>query len=121
MDGGSVVSTVRATAYTVYPDGYEGFANSDKHLWTLIVEERNPEAGLWSVRDIFGCLDRNGLREYEPQPSSRGKRFLKRFRFPLDEALAIAEKYVDSVVVNLRTAAEASAAVAARKREGGRR
>ena len=108
------MSTTRVTKYTVYPDGFDTFVHSDKHLWTLTVEERNQAEGLWSVKDTFSCLDRNGVREYEPQSSSRTKKWFKRFLFPLDDALAIAEKYVDAVVWNGHTAAEASAWVAAR-------
>lgn len=94
---GCVVSTTKVTKYTIYPNGYDGFVNSDKSMWTLNVELRRAD---------------------EPQPSSRTKKWLKRYRFPLDVALAIADKYVDSLVWNGCTAAEASALVAARKAGG---
>ena len=114
------MSTTRVTKYTVYPDGFDTFVHSDKYLWTLTVEERNPDEGLWSVKDTFGCLNRRGERDYEPSPSNRTNRWLKSHRFPLDEALKIAEKYVEKVVVNGRTARQASEWVAARNAREGR-
>jgi hypothetical protein len=42
----------------------------------------------WAVRWMGRCVSRKGTISYEPQPSSRGEAWLKKFRFDdLDEAL----------------------------------
>ena len=108
------MSTTRPTRYTVYPDDYEGFVNSDRSMWTLKVELTDDKQGLWAIRDGGGCYNRRGVRGYEPQPSSRTDRWIKSHRFPLDEAIRIAEKACSKMRWNLRTAQEASDYVAAR-------
>ena len=52
--------------------------------------------GTWAVTEGSGrssvWSEKKGEWEYEPLPSSRSKAFLRRTRYPLDEALAIAER-----------------------------
>ncbi len=50
---------------------------------------------LWAITRHYACLAEDGLWEVEPMPSNRSDEFLKRCRFPLDEALRRAAKYIN--------------------------
>jgi hypothetical protein len=65
--------------------------------YVLTVEWRGD--GNWCVRDMFGCYQASGEREYEPSPSNREDDFIARTRFPLDEALAVAERIAPTMTV----------------------
>lgn len=105
---------VEAARYVVYPTGYDEFVNSDKDSWCLTVT--NGHAWGWSIgcgRGMEGggrAMNRKGEWIYEKRRSGANKAR----RWPLDEALAIALAHVDTHRINGHTAAEASAAVAAR-------
>jgi hypothetical protein len=55
----------------------------------------------YAIRSDFnGCLNKRGVFEYEPLPSSRSAAFLKRCRFPDAETAKQAyEKYKQGVVI----------------------
>jgi hypothetical protein len=89
------VATVEVSKYTVYPDGYDQVPASDKYHWTLSVELRNPEKGLWAVSNGWGVYNRAGIEDGEPLPSNRDDEFLSQTRFPLQEALDLAESIVN--------------------------
>ena len=102
---------VKITQYTVYPDGYETFANTDKWAWTLTVDQRDPDRDLWAVCRGPYCLNENGEPTVEPRLSSRTDTWLARHRFPLERALAIAQDQVQTLTINGHTAREASARI----------
>jgi hypothetical protein len=54
---------------------------------SMRVESRG--TGLWALVDGGECLNKHGLWEYEPQPSSRHADFQSRCRCTLDEALRL--------------------------------
>lgn len=103
----------RATTYTVYPTGYDDFTFSDKHVWSLTVEERSPSG--WAVKSMSRVLNSAGEWEYEPIPSERDDAFKERTRFYLEEALRLAESVVDAVRWNGVTADEADVQVKLRR------
>lgn len=81
--------TVAAVAYQVSclpPD------HVDAYQFTLRVERRNVDPDRWCVTDGAYCYRKDGRRAYESQPSSRTKRFQQAYRFPLEDALALAKK-----------------------------
>lgn len=81
---------VEATRYEVtnYPEGGE-----NAREFTLWVEKRDTDR--WCVTDGFRrCYRKDGHASHESQPSSRTDRFKKAYRFPLEEALALAQKLV---------------------------
>ena len=81
---------VEATRYEVtnYPE--QGVNAREFTLW---VERRDIDR--WCVTDGFGsCYRKDGHKSYERNPSSRTDRFKNAYRFPLDEALALAQKLV---------------------------
>lgn len=80
---------VEAIRYEVtnYPEG-----GVNAREFTLWVEKR--ETGRWCVTDGSYCYRKDGHKDYESQPSSRTDRFKKAYRFPLEEALALAQKMV---------------------------
>ena len=81
-----------ASAFTFFPD-------DDPKQWhdAIKVERTNwgfghplPKGKQWAIRRLHRCLNADGEWEWEPQPSSREPEFLKRCRFDLDEAIALA-------------------------------
>ena len=74
---------------------------NDYHLFALKVAWRGP--GSWTVLQGSACMRKDGHMSYERQPSSRTERFIKAYRFPRDEAVALAVKHVDKLTVNGRT------------------
>lgn len=75
--------------------------------FTLTVEYRGEDR--WAVCRHGTCYDANGNSEYEPSASNRGDEFLSRFRFPLDQALIIAQRLAPDLKVNRFTVADALA------------
>lgn len=91
-------ATVRPTAYAVSclpPDD----PNAD--LFTLRVEWRGSDR--WCVTDGAYCYRKDGHKSYEPNPSSRTDRFKKAYRFPLDDALALAKRLAPKITINGHT------------------
>lgn len=109
------MSTTEVTRHTVYPTGYDEFVNSDKGMWSLTVSRVSRDRDLWMVESCGAAVGRKGQRDYIPLNSSRTRRWEKAYWFPLDEALTIARRYIDTHKWNMCTAAEASAFVAARQ------
>ena len=110
------MAEIRPTAYTAYPDGYDQMINSDKHAWTLKIElsGTDPDGRSWAVRWMGTRYSRDGERDFEPNPSSRTGHYIEHHSFTLDEAMRRASKWVDELIVNGRTAQQASDDVAAR-------
>jgi hypothetical protein len=97
---------VAVDAYVVRPTGYDQMVNSDRDYWCLSVV--NGHAWGWRVKrhGFTGseALNRKGQWIYEQRGSGRNKPR----RFTRDEALALALKYVDTLVMNGLTAQQAS-------------
>jgi hypothetical protein len=104
---------VEVDRYIVYPSNYDTLVHSDKDSWCLSVT--NGHAYGWRITqgrgmDSMRAMNRKGQWIVE----SRGSLANKPRRYTLDEALAIAKRYVDTHRINGMTASEASADVAAR-------
>jgi hypothetical protein len=101
---------VRADRYRIHPTGYDEFVNSDKDMWCLTVVDGHVWG--WSIRRSSGgtelALDDKGEWTCE----SRGSAYNRDRRWPLDEALALALRFIDTHKINGCTAAEASREVA---------
>lgn len=88
-----------ATEFTFYPAGAKA---GDREVGSFTVKVAYRSPGLFAVVRHGHCWDGKKW-EYESQPSSRTERFLKKTRFPLEEASGIARSLVDTVSVNGRT------------------
>ena len=108
------MSTTEVTSHTVYPTGYDDMVHSDKSTWAITVRRVSRDRDLWMVESGRSALNRKGERDYIPMNSSRTKRWEKSHWFPLADALALAERFVDTLRWNCHTAQEASDWVAAR-------
>lgn len=87
---------VRPTRYEV--TAWPGPADAvNRSHYVLLVEWRGNDN--CCVTDGFGCYRADGNREYEPLPSSREDDFIKRTRFPLDEALELARRIAPTMTV----------------------
>lgn len=105
---------VTVESYIIRPTGYDDMVHTDKYLWCLEVTDGH-EWG-WAVRrhgSTWQAMNRKG----EWIAESRGSGHNKFRRWNLDMALRIALENVDKQRLNGLTAAEASAAVAARLAE----
>lgn len=82
---------VEPTRYEVskYPKG--GVNGREFTLW---VEVRDPEKDLWCITDGIYCYRKDGHKGYERQPSSRTDRYKNAYRFPKEQALELAQKFV---------------------------
>lgn len=66
--------------------------NDSKHEPEILLQKRSEEK--WAiVVDGVEVLNSNGDLEYEPMPSNREDDFLKRTRFSLEKAWALAEEF----------------------------
>lgn len=68
----------------------------------VYLENRDPEGlhsdgNSWAITRGGNCINRKLKEEYEPMPSRRGDKFLKRCRYTLEEAKVVAEKYVEKL------------------------
>lgn len=77
---------------TNYPE--DGVNAND---FTIRVERRDIDR--WCVKDQFRCYAADGRREPEPSPSNRTNEFKRDFRFPLEEALELAQRIVPTLRV----------------------
>ncbi len=93
-----IQATVQPVAYAVsclpsdHPDAF---------LFTLRVERR--EIDRWCVTDGAYCYRKDGHKSYEPMPSSRTDRYKRAYRFPLDDALALARRLAPKMRFNGHT------------------
>jgi hypothetical protein len=102
--------SVRVTCYDVTclpPDDINAFS------FTLKVEYRGH--GRWAVLDGPYALNADGVKDYEPRPSSREDDWLAAHRFDLEQALAIAKKAAPLMRVNGWTVQQALALIAERE------
>lgn len=71
--------------------------NSRRHF-TIKVEWRGPDS--WAVlKDGHMCADKKGVWDWESQPSSRTEKWLKKHRFKLSEALALARELAPTLTI----------------------
>ncbi|MEV0831458.1 MULTISPECIES: hypothetical protein [Streptosporangiaceae] len=93
---------VRVTRYEVscLP---EDDINADPY--TPAVEYRG--RGLWAVMDGPFALNADGVKDYEPRPTSREDDWLAAHRFDLDAALALAKRTAPTMTCNGHTVADA--------------
>lgn len=99
------MNNTKPIKWRVYPDAYGQMWNTkDRHIWCLSIEENG--AGRYAIRDIFGRLNRLTEEfEYEPLPSSRTDEWIETHTYPtFEEAERVAERLVNTRVVNGRTA-----------------
>lgn len=73
--------------FLLYPEGHEFWDIADQDV---TIEWRGADS--WAVLVRGSCVDAEGKREYEPNPSSRDDDFKTRFRFTRDEAIRIARE-----------------------------
>ena len=104
---------VEPQVYVVRPTGYDELVNSDKDAWCLTVV--NGHAYGWSIRRGMATSGFAMNRKGEWVLERRGSAQNRVRRWPLEEALKLALRHVDTHQLNGHTAAEASAAVAARQ------
>ncbi|MBG0828525.1 hypothetical protein HS041_12175 [Planomonospora sp. ID67723] len=83
------------------------------HAYTLTVEWRGGD--IWAVMDGPFALNADGVKDYEPRPSSRDDEWLATHRFDLDTALKIAKKAAPLMTVNGLPVAGALAMTEARR------
>ncbi len=107
---------VTVDCYVVRPTGYDDLVHTDKDSWCLSVI--NGHAWGWSIRRGTGmgggpAMNRKGGWIFESRGSGRNKPR----RYPLEEALALALKYVDTHTINGHAAQGASDWVTARTAE----
>ena len=88
------------TAFEVYPNGLN---EVDRTTWSIRVEHRGEER--WAVTNLGRCLNRYGIWDSEPLPSSRTEEWLAAHRFSRDEALTLARLYAPDVTWNGMSAA----------------
>ena len=108
------MSTIEPTQYTVYPDGYDSFVNTDKGIWALTVMRVSRDRDLWMVKAMGAALGRQGQRGEIPLNSSRTKRWESAYWFTMQEAMGLARRHVNTHQINMHTARQASEWVAAR-------
>jgi hypothetical protein len=109
---------VEVDRYVVYPTGYDELVHDDKASWCLTVV--NGHAYGWRItrgRATDSVLAMNRAGEWVAE--SRGSGHNKARRWPLEEALRIAARHVDTHRINGMTAVEASAWVAAQQPDAG--
>lgn len=97
------VSIARVTEYTVAALGDDP-SNPDWHVWMLTVAWR--DVGRWAVCWGGRCLGADGVWDHERSPSNREDDWRETHRFPLEEALRLAEEKVWELRINGKTAAE---------------
>lgn len=95
--GPEVLVQPRAFAVSCLPADHP-----DAYMFTLRVEWRGP-GDRWCVTNGAYCYRKDGHRSYESNPSSRTDRFKKAYRFPLDDALALAKRLAPKMTINGHT------------------
>lgn len=77
---------------TAWPGTING---ANRSHYVLYVEWRGGDQ--WCVTDGAYCYRKDGHKAYEPNPSSRTDRFKNAYRFPLNDALALAQKIAPKI------------------------
>lgn len=101
---------VEIDSYTVYPSCYEQMGNSDRDIFCLTVVDGH--AWGWAIRRGRGSTMSDVVLDGETGKfvlESRADEANKARRWPRDEALAVACRWVDQVRVNGSTAADCAA------------
>jgi hypothetical protein len=70
----------------------------EAHHWEVTVQWR--DYGKWAVCHFSQCLSRDGEWSYESSPSNRENDWKERHRFPLSEAIDLASRAAQLIVVN---------------------
>ena len=71
----------------------EGNGRTRQNSRIPYIEERDSEKNLWGVFDKFGNrLNRKGMAEHEPLPSSRTDEWIKEHSFTFQEAIIELQK-----------------------------
>lgn len=87
------------TQYTVcaLPEDHKEF-----HYFSLTIDRVMGYHGVsgWAVRRMGQCIDRTGVWDYEPQPSSRTDEWIAAHRHDLDTALKLAKAAAPRVTLN---------------------
>ena len=91
-----LISTVRKFSVNAFPPGFLD-DNPDASMWVVDIEYRGENS--WAVVHHGEVYDKNFVGEYEPLPSSRTKKFKKRFRHDLPTAVDIAEELARTVTM----------------------
>lgn len=86
------MTTVEPLEYEVYPTNYGQIPFSDKESFTYV---RNGHAWGWSVRDFSGGQGRAMNRKGEFIHETRGNKGNRFRRYSLEEALELAQIWVD--------------------------
>lgn len=89
--------TYRASAYTVYPSGFDRITHAHKHRWCLTVADAGDG---WAIRR--GNMNLNIRREWEFEPPAdvRDAAFLSRCRFNEHAALLRARRVIDMLTLH---------------------
>lgn len=103
FDAISHYPVVAALEYVVYPSRFARIPFADRDSWCLYVFDGGWG---WSVRNFPGGQGSAMNRRGEFIHERRGHKGNQRRRYSLDEALALARRYVDHHKRNGRTAAE---------------
>jgi hypothetical protein len=82
---------------SILPDGHV-----DAEVFAVYVGWRGD--GKWGVFCLGSCYSADGQWDQEPSPSNRSDEWLAAHRFPLDEALALAQRVLPTVSWNGWTA-----------------
>lgn len=78
--------------------------------YTITVEIRNPAEGLWAVCANGGMFDSDGQWDWDTPPLHCGyDAWIQRHRFPLDEALTLAQRLAPTLTANQYDVAHALA------------
>ena len=92
----ALLSNVREFTVTALPEEYAEHTDASSYKARVVWRSE----GKWAVNVLGSQIDINGEAGYESLPSTRTKKYLKRFRFDLPTALAIAEEAVKHISVN---------------------
>lgn len=87
--------------YRIEPDCYDELPDHEKPGFCLYVVNGMSEYG-WSVR--IGATNANFVMNRHGQHRYDSRRYIRHWRFPLEEALAIAQKHVNGTLRNRWTA-----------------
>lgn len=98
------MTTIIPTGYivSVLPEDHD-----EMHHFSLTVEYRGPDR--YCVRHFGRVLSRTGKWRMEGLNSSRTEKFKEVTRFPLEEALRLAEREAPKITINGHVAADIAA------------
>lgn len=91
-----------STGIVVSPSAYRVSGLPDDHIdadtFAISIEWRGSDQ--WAVLRGSKCLSRTLMWDYEPQPSSRTKRWLREHRWTLNDATRAAVEVYPTVTIN---------------------